>query len=61
MGGQLASLRALQDPLTSPSLARCVEHWRHLMALIKTFSVTDMSALSLNEALDGSLTALGGR
>lgn len=43
VGGQLLSLRALQDPLTSLSLVRCIRHSRPLMALIESLSVTYMS------------------
>lgn len=43
VGGSLASLRALQDLLTSLSLVRYVRHSRPFMVLIEILSVTDMS------------------
>lgn len=43
VGGQLSSLRALQDLLISPSLVRCIRHWSPLVAVIESLSVTDMS------------------
>lgn len=44
--GRLASLRARQDLLASPSLVRYVRHPRPPMALIEILSVTDMSGES---------------